>query len=78
MTNTTTNKDVTRRRDAAYWYAVGRVEAEGGPDRSDDFAKFAEAQAEAYYGGETWFLGSVSSQWTEFLTYQDDRSKVGS
>lgn len=69
-TTTTANPNIRRRRDAAYWYAVGRQAAEGGPDRSDEFAKFAEAQAEAYYGERSTFLGSVLTQWDEFLSQE--------
>lgn len=72
MTNTTTNKSVSARKAAAYWYAVGRSDEAKGPDFSDEFAAFAEAQAIAYHvDGSTTFLGSVHTQWTEFKEILD-------
>lgn len=57
---------VSRRKTAAYWFAAGWSEATGEPDRAQEFAEFAAAQATAYRGRMVWHLGSVISQWAEF------------
>lgn len=58
--------DIERRRHAAYWYAVGRGDAEG-HDIASEFAAFAGAQAIVYYDGHGTFLASITGQWDEFV-----------
>jgi hypothetical protein len=66
MTTTHRLTDIERRRTAAYWYAAGIADGSGAPDRSDDFANFARAEAEAYANGETFHLPSIMDQWKRF------------
>lgn len=59
--------DSERRRSAAYWYAVGRSDATGGPDLSSEFADYARSEADRYYSGEGFFLPSVPQQFVNFM-----------
>lgn len=63
------NESVTRRTDAAYWYAVGVADATGQPDRADEFRRYVENEALAYYVHHNrTFLASIPDQWREFTT----------
>jgi hypothetical protein len=56
------------RKTMAYWYAVGHADATGEEDRAEEFAKFAESEATAYYDDdvEVYSLKSVPDQWKVF------------
>lgn len=72
MTNThtmTTNRDVERRRTAAYWYAVGRADESGGNDHSEAFSQFAAGEAQAYYSEHRSHLESIPGQWERFIEF---------
>lgn len=56
----------TRRRDCAYWYAVGWSDATGQPDIAQEFGEYARVQAESYRAGEVCSLPSVTDQWRTF------------
>jgi hypothetical protein len=59
---------VEQRRTCAYWYAVGWSDGTGEPDRADEFSRFAEDEARAYYDEtcEVYSLKSVPDQWKVF------------
>lgn len=74
--NEFTHKDVKRRKDAAYWFAVGQHYAiPGSEDLGQDFAEFATGQAIAYYIEQSvTFLACIPDQWQQFLLTRSEKS----
>lgn len=59
-----------RRALAAYWYAVGHADGSGEPDQAEEFKRFHEEQARAYYDHEVSSLSSITDAWRQFKEAQ--------